>query len=172
MLDVEHGRTTAIVVADSAFDALLGRYLDAGATVGNGREGDFSHSLTVVPASSVKGLEFDSVVLLGPTELASKSIDGRRLLYISMTRCTQVLRLVDDGVLPEGLDHLVPAELRQSGPEPAQVVEEIEDVGQFVDTDELDTLVELVARLGDDDRALVMALARRLLQEGARDSDV
>jgi DNA helicase IV len=170
--DVGDGRTTAIVVADSSFDPLLDRYTAAGMTVGNGRDGDFSHPLTLVPASSVKGLEFDSVVLLGPTELARSAVDGRRLLYIAMTRCTQVLRLVDDGVLPEGLDHLVP-----SGPDPdVPEVEAIEGDGQraeeLADPDELDALVELVTRLGDDDRALVMALARRLLQEGTRDSEV
>lgn len=170
--DVEDGRTTAIVVPDSSFDSLLDRYLAAGTTLGNGREGDFSHPLTLVPATSVKGLEFDSVVLLGPTELARSAVDGRRLLYIAMTRCTQVLRLVDEGVLPDGLDHLVPSGPGLDVPE----VEAIEGDGQraeeLVDPDELDALVELVTRLGDDDRALVMALARRLLEEGTRDSDV
>ncbi|SFE52101.1 HelD family protein [Blastococcus tunisiensis] len=170
--DVEDGRTTAIVLPDSSFDSLLERCTAAGTTIGNGRDGDFSHPLTLVPASSVKGLEFDSVVLLGPTELARSAVDGRRLLYIAMTRCTQVLRLVDDGVLPEGLDHLLP-----SGPDPDEPeVEVIGDDGaraeKRADSADLDALVELVTRLGDDDRALVMALARRLLQEGTRDSEV
>jgi DNA helicase IV len=170
--DLEDGRTTAIVVPDSSFDGLLDRYLASGATLGDGREGDFSHPLTLLPASSVKGLEFDSVVLVGPTELARSTVDGRRLLYIAMTRCTQVLRLVDDGVLPEGLDHLVPSSPCPLVAKPEAIEHEDSSAAEQPESDELDALVELVARLGEDDRALVTALARRLLQEGTRDSDV
>jgi DNA helicase IV len=173
--DVEEGRTTAIVVADQSFDALLDRGRSAGMAVGDGREGDFSRPLTIVPASSVKGLEFDSVVVLRPTELAHATVDGQRLLYVAMTRCTQALRLVDDGQLPEGLDHLLPRaalahEPVETDPYPIRAVDGETLPTDLGNVDDLDSLVDLIAQLDDDDRELVSALVRRLLQEGIRDS--
>lgn len=170
--DVSSGMTTAIVVPDLAYDWLLSAYRETHPSVGDGGAGDFAQSLTIVPASSVKGLEFDSVVLLNPAELARATPDGLRLLYVAMTRCTQVLRLVDEDELPEGLDHLLP-------PRPATGVE---DAGQqtdppFIDVRAqkavepgIDPLLELIAELDQDDRRLVADLVRRLVQGGTRDT--
>ncbi|WP_306000967.1 HelD family protein [Blastococcus carthaginiensis] len=170
--DVESGMTTAIVVPDSSYGGLLASYRQVDESIGDGGSGDFGQPLTVVPASVVKGLEFDSVVLLHPTELARSSIDGQRQLYVAMTRCTQVLRLVDAEELPEGLDHLVPP--RPVVAMAASVEAACADLEVALDERSLepdrDPLTELIAQLDQDDRRLVENLVRRLLQGGIRDT--
>jgi hypothetical protein len=167
--DVSSGLTTAVVVSDASFDDVLARCHGAGRVVGDGRDGDFSQPLTIVPASLVKGLEFDSVIVLGPTEITDAGIDGRRLLYVAMTRCTQVLRLVDGEVLPEGLDHLAPCRTPEHVSVEQAARETVDD--EYVsEVDDLDTLVDLIAELDAGDRELVAVLVRRLLQKGPEQS--
>lgn len=158
-----------MVVADQSVETLLAQIRTTVIPFGNGLDGDFSQPLTVVPASAVKGLEFDSVVVLRPTELVAATPDGQRLLYVAMTRCTQVLRLVDGMELPEGLDHLAPR--KKYVPAPLFELDEpdVKASDDAPDVDEDDLLVDLIARLDSADRELVAALARRLLQEGTRD---
>ncbi|MCW2683703.1 MAG: helicase, superfamily [Blastococcus sp.] len=172
LADVALGLTTAIVVPDQSFDALLPEFLAVDGSTGDGRAGDFGQPLTIVPASLVKGLEFDSVVVLNPTELSRATPDGTRLLYVAMTRCTQVLRLVDRDELPEGLTHLLAPrqDLLFGEPEGVEIDEqpvEPEDLSTMAATD---SLADLIASLDDDDRRLVHDLVRRLLQEGPRDT--
>jgi DNA helicase IV len=172
LADVALGLTTAVVVPDQSFDALLPGFLAVDGSTGDGRAGDFGQPLTIVPASLVKGLEFDSVIVLNPTELSRATPDGTRLLYVAMTRCTQVLRLVDRDELPEGLTHLLAPRQDFLFEEPKGV--EIDEPP--VEPDDLstvaatDSLADLIASLDDDDRRLVHDLVRRLLQEGPRDT--
>ncbi|MCV2393440.1 AAA family ATPase [Actinotalea sp. M2MS4P-6] len=53
--------------------------------------------LAVLEPRATKGLEFDAVVLVAPTELAPAD------LYVAMTRPTRSLDLITTGSLPEGL---------------------------------------------------------------------
>ncbi|WP_199430371.1 HelD family protein [Qaidamihabitans albus] len=58
--------------------------------------------LKVVGSLDSKGLEYDAVALLEPTELVTESLTGRRVLYVALTRATQQLIVLasDDGWLP------------------------------------------------------------------------
>jgi DNA helicase IV len=47
--------------------------------------------LKVVGSLDSKGLEYDAVVLVEPTELITESTTGRRVLYVALTRATQHL---------------------------------------------------------------------------------
>lgn len=47
-------------------------------------------------AEAVKGLEFDAVVVVNPTEVFDGTARGARLLYVAMTRAVQILRMVGD----------------------------------------------------------------------------
>ncbi|MGH3519630.1 MAG: HelD family protein [Haloechinothrix sp.] len=47
--------------------------------------------LKIVGSLDAKGLEYDAVVLIEPTELISESTTGRRVLYVALTRATQQL---------------------------------------------------------------------------------
>ena len=98
--------TTAVVVDDSVYDRWLAELRMNNIPVGDGRDGSFAGSCTLVPATLTKGLEFDAVVVVEPDEIVRSSSQGRRILYVAMTRCTQELHLVHTQPLPLGLDHL------------------------------------------------------------------
>ncbi|HJQ46395.1 MAG TPA: ATP-binding domain-containing protein [Amycolatopsis sp.] len=50
--------------------------------------------LKVVGSLDSKGLEYDGVVLVEPTDLITESTTGRRVLYVALTRATQQLTVV------------------------------------------------------------------------------
>src|SRR5690606_36130218 len=51
-------------------------------------------SAQVLAASTVRGLEFDSVVVVAPDEIADARTGGRRDLYVALTRPTHRLTVV------------------------------------------------------------------------------
>ncbi len=109
---LRHEGTVGVVVPDArAADAaaglggagiaydLLGEASDLGAD-GPARRVD------VVPATLVKGLEFDHVVLLEPAELVAAEADevtGLRRLYVCLTRAVTSLVVVHAADLPQAL---------------------------------------------------------------------
>ena len=56
--------------------------------------------VTIVPAPSAKGLEFDAVVVAEPALLAGADQRGLRLLYVALTRPIQHLSVVHSAPLP------------------------------------------------------------------------
>ncbi len=58
----------------------------------------------VFTAETVKGLEFDGVVVVNAHQIYDGSALGARLLYVAMTRAVQVLHLVGDGPPPPQLE--------------------------------------------------------------------
>ncbi|MFD2421264.1 HelD family protein [Amycolatopsis pigmentata] len=50
--------------------------------------------LKVIGSLDSKGLEYDGVVLVEPTELITESTTGRRVLYVALTRATQQLTVL------------------------------------------------------------------------------
>jgi superfamily I DNA/RNA helicase len=68
---------------------------------------DEDDRLTLVPASMAKGLEFDHVVLVEPSDIAAADdVDprfGLRRLYIALTRAVSGLVVVHAKPLPEAL---------------------------------------------------------------------
>ncbi|SFB11845.1 DNA helicase IV [Amycolatopsis marina] len=65
--------------------------------------GQTDERLKVVGSLDSKGLEYDAVVLLEPTELITESTTGRRVLYVALTRATQQLTVLasDQDWLPD-----------------------------------------------------------------------
>jgi len=57
-------------------------------------DGHADERLKVVGSLDSKGLEYDGVVLVEPTELITESTTGRRVLYVALTRATQQLTVV------------------------------------------------------------------------------
>ena len=86
---LEDDRSVAVIVADHVYDEQLGVLGGALGDVGDGRDADFSRRVTLLPASSCKGLEFDAIVLVEPAEIVADDPQGSRMLYVAMTRCTQ-----------------------------------------------------------------------------------
>jgi DNA helicase IV len=66
---------------------------------------DTATRLALVPASAVKGLEFDQVVLVEPAEIADPALGpaGLRRLYTALTRAVLGLTVVHAKPLPAAL---------------------------------------------------------------------
>ncbi|MFD3812570.1 HelD family protein [Rhodococcus sp. NPDC058639] len=65
-----------------------------------------SPSVTVAAVKDVKGLEFDAVLLVEPSEILSESPRGMNDLYVALTRATQRLGVLHTTPLPRVLDGL------------------------------------------------------------------
>jgi DNA helicase IV len=66
-------------------------------------------TIAVLLIGEAKGLEFDGVVVVEPSEWLSDDKSGLRDLYVALTRATQRLDVVHSGELPAVLSGLVPA---------------------------------------------------------------
>ena len=64
---------------------------------------DLATPLSLVPASTVKGLEFDQVVVLEPADVVDADPQGLRRLYIALTRAVSHLCVVHARQLPDEL---------------------------------------------------------------------
>jgi DNA helicase IV len=84
--------------------AVLALALPAG-VVASG-SGALDAPVGVLTVSQVKGLEFDSVVLIEPAAILAASARGANDLYVALTRPTQRLRVVHSAPLPAGLESL------------------------------------------------------------------
>ena len=62
--------------------------------VGSWLQQQADERLKVVGSLDSKGLEYDAVVLVEPTELITESTTGRRVLYVALTRATQQLTVL------------------------------------------------------------------------------
>lgn len=72
-----------------------------GKRVGHGA-GSLEQDIVVIDPHEAKGLEFDAVVIIEPSELVSNGRVGD--LYVAMTRPTQRLRLLSTTDLPAGIE--------------------------------------------------------------------
>lgn len=66
--------------------------------------GDDGDAVTVLPVRTCKGLEFDAVVVVEPTDVVAESAQGLRALFVALTRPTQALTVVHAKDLPTTLD--------------------------------------------------------------------
>jgi DNA helicase IV len=92
--------SVGIVAADAAVPELA-RQLTLGGVeysdqLGGGR-------LVLIPASQVKGLEFDQVIVVEPAEIAEAEPRGLRRLYVALTRAVSKLVVVHSRDLPSPL---------------------------------------------------------------------
>ncbi len=93
--------------ADEALRSALAQDLPEG-TVGTGRA-TLEHPVSVLSVTDVKGLEFDTVVVLEPGDVLAASGRGANDLYVALTRPTQRLRVLHSDPLPAGLTDLASA---------------------------------------------------------------
>ncbi len=106
---VSGGRLAVVTAsgADASLRDALTAALPAG-TVGSGRT-TLDSQVSVLDVTSVKGLEFDSVVVVEPAQILAGSARGANDLYVALTRPTQRLLVVHTRDLPPGMEALVPA---------------------------------------------------------------
>ncbi|CEA07731.1 Helicase IV [Arthrobacter saudimassiliensis] len=102
-LDALDGGLLAVITEDHRLEAvrtaLAGQY---GSRVGTGAGGP-GQDIVVMDPREAKGLEFDGVVILEPSELLTAAAGKVGDLYVAMTRPTQRLRLIAEGSVPAGI---------------------------------------------------------------------
>jgi len=96
--------SVAVVAADPELLAAVGQALAAAGTVAEllGAGGPAA-PVALVPVGLVKGLEFDSVVLLEPAAVAASGPHGLRALYVALTRAVSSLQVLHVQDLPAEL---------------------------------------------------------------------
>lgn len=97
LLDVRRRHPLTGVVAPERVHPELVAALAAKGLTAVGHVQSLSHDeVPLFGPEAVKGLEFDGVVVVNPTEIFDGSPRGARLLYVAMTRAVQVPHLVTD----------------------------------------------------------------------------
>jgi DNA helicase IV len=100
---VAEGFLVGCIVAPEQ-EAIAGRAFAAqGVEFGSPERDGILKPITVLPAPTAKGLEFDAVVVVEPAEIAGDSARGLRLLYVALTRPIQHLTVVHAQPLPPAL---------------------------------------------------------------------
>jgi DNA helicase IV len=93
--------TVAVIAPDAMHDAIVHALADLDASASPADALDAQ--VAVLDPTSAKGLEFDHVVVIEPSELVTADRAGLRLLYVTITRTTKTLTVVYADALPEGL---------------------------------------------------------------------
>jgi hypothetical protein len=103
--------SVGLVVADPALPAAGAELAARGIEFREVDRFDTDTRLALVPASAVKGLEFDQVVLVEPADIADSGLGaaGLRRLYTALTRAVLGLTVVHAKPLPEALGAAPPA---------------------------------------------------------------
>jgi DNA helicase IV len=93
--------TLAVIAPAAMHTEIIARLADVRAS------SDASEALdaavAVLEPAEAKGLEFDHVVVVEPSQLVTANRAGLRLLYVTITRTTKTLTVVHAQPLPEGL---------------------------------------------------------------------
>jgi DNA helicase IV len=93
--------TIAVIAPDAMHEAVVDALADLDASASPADALDAQ--IAVLDPTSAKGLEFDHVVVVEPSELVTADRAGLRLLYVTITRTTKTLVVVHADPLPEGL---------------------------------------------------------------------
>jgi DNA helicase IV len=100
---LEHEGSVAVIAADAAVDRLRAHLTAAGLEAATPGDVDSEARVTVVPATMVKGLEYDHVVVVEPAEIVAAEPRGLHRLYVVLTRAVSRLSVVHAAPLPEPL---------------------------------------------------------------------
>lgn len=97
------GGTVAVISPPSLLDELRSSLGAAGVEFGEATRDGLDQPITLVPINVVKGLEFDAVVVVEPRLIIAEAPQGRRALYVALTRATRHLAIVHADDLPPEL---------------------------------------------------------------------
>ena len=97
-------RSVGVVAPEPLLDAIGQALGAANIAFADGRRATgLGHAVTVIPPESAKGLEFDAVVVVEPSAIATVGEHGLRLLYIALTRAVRTLTVIHAEPLPAPL---------------------------------------------------------------------
>ncbi|MGW4940481.1 HelD family protein [Actinoplanes sp. NPDC004185] len=100
---LEHEGSVAVIAADAAVDRLRAHLAAAGLPAATPDDVDSEARVTVVPATIVKGLEYDHVVVVEPAQIVAAEPRGLHRLYVVLTRAVSRLSVVHAEPLPAPL---------------------------------------------------------------------
>ncbi|MEU4238921.1 AAA family ATPase [Actinoplanes sp. NPDC026619] len=100
---LEHEGSVAVIAADTAVARLSAHLAAAGIESATPDDVDSEARVTVVPATMVKGLEYDHVVVHEPADIVDAEPRGLNRLYVVLTRAVSRLSVVHQKPLPEAL---------------------------------------------------------------------
>jgi DNA helicase IV len=101
--ETDAGGTVAVITPDSLLDSVGEALSSAGIAYGSVAAGALEDTVSLMPVTAAKGLEFDSVIVVEPARMITESPQGLRALYVALTRTTRRLALVHADPLPEAL---------------------------------------------------------------------
>jgi DNA helicase IV len=97
---LEHEGSVAVIAADAAVDRLRAHLAAAGLQTATPDDVDSEARVTVVPATIVKGLEYDHVIVVEPAQIVAAEPRGLHRLYVVLTRAVSRLSVVHAEPLP------------------------------------------------------------------------
>ncbi|MEH1012378.1 AAA family ATPase [Micromonospora sp. CPCC 206060] len=98
-----HDGSIAVIAADDAVDGLRAALTDAGITTATVDDVEAGARVTVVPATLVKGLEYDHVIVVEPAAIVAAEPRGLHRLYVVLTRAVSRLAVLHQHPLPDPL---------------------------------------------------------------------
>lgn len=98
-----HEGSVAVIAADAAVAGVRAHLAAAGIEAATPDDVDSAARVTVVPATVVKGLEYDHVVVVEPADIVAAEPRGMNRLYVVLTRAVSRLSVVHAKPLPEPL---------------------------------------------------------------------
>ncbi|WP_433828025.1 HelD family protein [Actinoplanes sp. CA-015351] len=98
-----HEGSVSVIAADDAVDRLRGHLTAAGIEHATPDETESEARVTVVPATLVKGLEYDHVIVHEPAAIVAAEPKGLNRLYVVLTRAVTRLSVLHAEPLPDAL---------------------------------------------------------------------
>jgi len=98
-----HEGSIGVIAADAAVAGLRAALTAAGVDTASAADVESAARVTVVPASAVKGLEYDHVVVAEPAAIVAAEPRGLHRLYVVLTRAVTRLAVVHSTPLPPPL---------------------------------------------------------------------
>jgi len=99
LADADEG-TVAVIATPATAAVIADAVAAAGLAGGHVERTGLKERLTIIPVGMVKGLEFDSVVVVEPADLVAGSPQGLRALYVALTRATRRVTVLHEEPLP------------------------------------------------------------------------
>jgi len=100
---LEHEGSVAVIAADAAVARLRAHLAAAGIEAATPDDVDSEARVTVVPATIVKGLEYDHVIVVEPADIVAAEPRGLNRLYVVLTRAVSRLSVLHAKPLPDAI---------------------------------------------------------------------
>jgi DNA helicase IV len=100
---LEHEGSIAVIAADDTTDRLRKHLTAAGIESATPEDVETEARVTIVPATVVKGLEYDHVIVIEPADIVAAEPRGLHRLYVCLTRAVSRLSVVHSRPLPPPL---------------------------------------------------------------------